>query len=519
MSNLILLLALFLAPQDQPSGKCTISGAVVDALTGQPLAKVTVSVDTSGEERPKPTATTAADAQGNFTIPGLNPGHYFLAGSRNGYLDTWYGARRPGGGKIAIALEAGQKVTSVALKLFPFSVVAGTVHDSDGEPLSGVTVTMWAVRFGPDGKTFYQAGDRDTDDLGQFRIPDLEPGKYYVRAELGTHSVPVDFFYPGVQDPDAATMVEVGLGARLTGLDFSIPRPRAFRVTVRIAAPAGSRPGCWLSSSQDEDAEYGSWGRQLPPTRGPHGEFVFESVPAGSYTLHASAPPAQGADTIRYSAFQRLDVTDGDIDDFRVTLVPGATVDAHYTLEGDRKTALKTASLRFGSAGETRFAEGQRLSVALAAGQYAVEFRGLPPGMYAKAMRSGSADVLRAGLTVSGGGVIPLEIALSDDVGALEGAALDAGEKPVPGATLVLIPEPALRRRSDRFYSATTDQYGRYHLDHLAPGDYKALAWDDVKPNFWFDPDFLRPLESIADAVAIQPKGHDTLNLHVQTAK
>ena len=89
----------------------------------------------------------------------------------------------------------------------------------------------------------------------------------------------------------------------------------------------------------------------------------------------------------------------------------------------------------------------------------------------------------------------------------------------MPGATLVLVPEAALRKRSDRFYSATTDQYGRYHLEDLAPGDYKAVALDDVKPHSWLDPDLLRPLESAADAVTVQPKGHDTLNLHIRTAR
>jgi hypothetical protein len=289
MSNLILLLA---------------------PLTGQPLSKAEVWGDTIGEGPSEPTATSAAGAQGNFTIAGLNHSRYFLGGSRNGYLETCYGARRPGlGGKIAIALDPGQQVKDVALKLFPFSVVARTVHGSEGEPLSGVSVAKWAVRFGPGGRTFYEAATKDADDLGQFRIPDLEPGKYHVHAELQGLGSLVNVFYPGVPDPDAASTVEVGLGSRVTGLDIAIPRPRVIRVTVRIAAPEGFRPGCWLSSG----------------------------------TLHASARPAQGADTIRYSALRRL-------------------------------------------------------SVALAAGQYSAEFRGLPPGMYVRSMRSGSADVLHAGL-------------------------------------------------------------------------------------------------------------------------
>ncbi len=483
MSPLIPLLAFLLAPpQDKPPEKCTISGTVVDALTHQPLNKVTMALDTSGADHYDPLATAETDAKGNFTFAGLDPGHYFLGGSRNGYLYTYYGARRPGGGsRVTIALDAGQEAKDIALKLFPYSVVAGTVHDTDGEPLSGVTVSMWAVEFTPGGKTFSQAAERDTDDMGQFRIPDLKPGKYFVRAELEKPGVLVDSFYPGVQDSDTATMVEVGPGARVSGLDIALPHSRAFRVTVRIAAPAGFITGCWLSSGRDEYAgpsDYDSMVRGLRPSNGPHGELVFEKVPAGSYAVRASAwLPADcpkgstcyyDGDTVSYSASPRLDVTDRDIDDFRINLTAGATINAHYTVEGDAKTAFKGGELHFRGAGTAKFLDGQSLSTKVAAGQHAVEFLGLPDGLYVKSMRSGSADVLREGLTVSGGGAIPLEIVLSDGVGALEGAALTSDAKPVPGATLVLIPEAALRKQPDRFYSATTDQHGRYHLADLA---------------------------------------------------
>ena len=526
MSRLILLLAFSLYAQDKPPEKCTISGTVVDALTGQPLNKVDVSLDTRGEPYGEPVASAATDAKGNFTVSGLGPGQYFLAGSRNGYLDTFYGARRPGGGKTALVLEAGQELKDLTLRLFPQSVAAGTVHDPDGEPLSGITVTLWAVQFDAHGKSFQQAAEMVTDDLGQYRVPGLEPGKYYVRAELGARGVLLNSFYPGVPDPDAATMVEVGLGARITGLDIAIPRPSVFRVTVRIAAPAGFEAHCWLSSGRDEYtgyADYTSLVRGYIPSIGPHGEFVFQRVPAGSYTVRASAyPPGDcpkgmdWCDTVGYTASPRLDLTDHDVDDFRINLTAGATVNAHYTVEGDAKTAMEGAALHFRGAGAKKFLGDQRLSTMLSVGHYAVEFDGLPTGLYVKSIRSESTDVLRDGLTVSGSGTIPLELVLSDEVGTLEGVVLDKDDKPVAGATLLLFPEAALRSRPDRFYSATTDQYGRWHLKDLAPGDYRVAAWEDVKPNSWFDPDFLKSVESTSDSVTVAPKGHDTLKVHGQ---
>jgi protocatechuate 3,4-dioxygenase beta subunit len=532
VSKLILLLAFFLNPQDKPPEKCAISGVAVDALTGRPLNKVEVSVDIHGEKYSEGTAFAVTDAQGHFSLKSLDPGRYFLAGSRNGYLTTYYGERRPGGGKIAIALEQpGQELKDVTVKLFPFAVIAGMVHDPDGEPLSGVFVTTWAVQFDADGKRFRQAGgDILSDDLGQFRIPNLEPGKYYVRAETEMRGATIDSFYPGVQDPELATMVEIAVGSRVTNLDIAVPRPPLFRVTVRVAAPAGSRPHCWLTSSRDEfsaENDYDSVVRGFNAKTGPHGEFLFEHVPAGSYTVHANAWQPEkcpkgmlclGGGTGHYFASSRLDVN-GDVEDFRINLTAATAVNAHFTVEAEDARPELEGHLVLRGGGETLFGEDRRASDLFSPGHYVVEFTPIPPGLYLKGVRSGSVDVLRDGLTLEGGGAVPLELALSDEVATLDGTVLDGDDQPVAGATVLLFPEPALRVRPDRYYTAIADQYGRYHLKDLAPGNYQVLAWDDVKPNSWFDPEFLKPLESAADSVAVRPKGHDTLKLHVRTAK
>jgi hypothetical protein len=180
--------------------------------------------------------------------------------------------------------------------------------------------------------------------------------------------------------------------------------------------------------------------------------------------------------TGRYSTFQRLQVTDGDVPGFTVNVTAEAAIDAHYTVEEDGKAALENVDLSFHGARTARFGEDQRLSTSVEAGHYVVDFTGLPPGLHLKSARSGPDDVLRDGLTVANGGTISLDLVLSDGVGSLEGAVLDGDGKPVPGATVVLIPEAALRSRPDRFYSTTTDQHGRCHLTDLAPGSYQALA-------------------------------------------
>ncbi len=47
-------------------------------------------------------------------------------------------------------------------------------------------------------------------------------------------------------------------------------------------------------------------------------------------------------------------------------------------------------------------------------------------------------------------------------------------------------------------------------FDHIRPGVYKLIAWDDTEPGAWDDPDFRKPYESRATEVTITPAQHQT---------
>ena len=97
-----------------PQGTSAIGGTLVAADTGRPVryARVTVTgVDT------RIGRTTSTDAQGLFTVPGLNAGLYTLTASKGGMLDVIFGQKRPGSGRpgTPIQLNANQKLNNVTL--------------------------------------------------------------------------------------------------------------------------------------------------------------------------------------------------------------------------------------------------------------------------------------------------------------------------------------------------------------------------------------------------------------------
>ena len=59
----------------------------------------------------------------------------------------------------------------------------------------------------------------------------------------------------------------------------------------------------------------------------------------------------------------------------------------------------------------------------------------------------------------------------------------------MPGATVALV--PTLRRLS-RFKEVTTDQFGEFHIDGIAPGEYKVFAWDHIEAGQYQDAAWLK---------------------------
>jgi hypothetical protein len=569
----VLLLPFLLLAQDKPPEKCTISGTVINYATGEPLDKVEIVTEVAGA-RGDGGASATSDAHGHFVLPDLEPGQYRLKGKRNRFLDTYYGARRAEGTGIPIVVEAGQNIKDLKFKLMPFGVIAGTIRDAEGEPLVRVAVTAMRVKFEEGRRKVTTVDAAFTDDMGQYRITGLAPGKYYVRADpkpkgpggiggdvmfsmessiiMTTTDIVSDVaprhqpqvllpaLFPSVQEPQAARTVDLEIGARVMGIDISLPRSATVPVKGHVSVPDGSHAGMvslsrgeWMGNSLDP---------RLMAATDEHGDFTFPAVPQGSYILTANAtgtPHAIGNVTFRapgaadgpivmegsganFEGKIHLDVGSTAVEGVHVLVTASAQVTGRVIQAGDKGPVI-AGSMEFDDGvSDIRRADLQNgeFNLDLPHGHYNVYLNTdmVPQDSSRLLIRGiswGGRDIASEGLTIAGPGKISLDVVAAPDGGKLDGIVLDKDDKPVGGATVVLIPESKFRSRTDRYFETETDQYGHFDLDGIPPGDYKAFAWDDIEPGIWRDPDFVKSVESKAEPVTLKTAAHETTKLHI----
>ena len=517
----LLILALFLPWQNQPSEKCSLSGTVVNSVTGEPLNKVDLRLEPLNRQA-TPVAVTKSDAEGRFALVDLDPGSYRLIGNRNGYFEMSYGARRPDSDGSLVRLEKGQSLNGLNFKLTPSAVISGTVRDSDGEPLEGAHVILAHFTYRYGRPRVEGCDSTDTDDRGEYRFRGLAAGKYYVGVEpksygwdrvdhsasAGPSETSVPTVYPGVTDLAAAAPIEVSTGRRVTGIDVTLLRSRVFRVSGRVVnAPAAGRLTVVLFEAKNAGMrDYNI----RTSTKDATGNFEFRGVPPGSYELTVGEQSLRGRAPVVVSA--------SDLEDIRVPLSPGAEIKLRIITEGADKPNVSGLDVFLTADGRSGFGPGLRETDRLTVrnvppDHYDLKLGGLPREFYVKTARAGETDVLADGLTVTGAGTIDIAIAVSSDGGAVQGVVRDQNQQPVSGATILLAPDR--RSRADLFESTTSDQNGHYEFAAIAPGNYKLFAWEDVEPKAWEDPDFLKDYEKQGEKMVLEPGARSTVDLHL----
>jgi len=165
--------------QPQTPGTGIISGSVTVDGSGTPVRRARVTL--SGTELRGGRSTITND-QGAFTFSALPAGRFTLSATKAGYLESRFGAKKPGRPGTPIQLAAGQKMDKTAISLPKGGVITGVVVDDNGEPTPRTQVRVMRYVMNTGEKTLQQAGTDQTDDRGMYRVYGLLPGDYLVSA-------------------------------------------------------------------------------------------------------------------------------------------------------------------------------------------------------------------------------------------------------------------------------------------------------------------------------------------------
>jgi len=146
-------------------------------------------------------------------------------------------------------------------------------------------------------------------------------------------------------------------------------------------------------------------------------------------------------------------------------------------------------------------------------GTYHAEVAGESKDCYIKDVQYGASSALEDGFTVTRGAPATLEITISSHGARVQGSVSDADGLPAAGVWVVLVPDAKSRTQYRLYKTQTTDQYGRFDLRGISPGEYKVFSWEEVELGAWEDPEFLKQFEEKGGEIALQEGNQKTLNL------
>jgi hypothetical protein len=340
------------AQVDRPAARIgAISGVVIDATTGAPIAGAQVTL--SATDIRFSTTGLLTDAKGRFVFANLAPSKaYRLSANRIGYVDN---AEINDARARVITLDEGEWIDDARVTLMRAASISGVVIDERGEPVVGTRVRAISL-IAIAGRELLAAGPATvTDDRGAYRLGDLGPGRYLVvvpstqatvpaattaariagqvegavtngvprpvpveqtldldaraRLVLGTLVPPPPrdgrlmgyamTFHSGSPRVDQTTPIDLAAGDQKTGVDIRLTPVPTASVSGQLINPPNMKFTALirLVALGLEDLAFGSEvGTTLPDA---NGDFVFLNVPAGAYVIDVSPSASEYATTMR----------------------------------------------------------------------------------------------------------------------------------------------------------------------------------------------------------------------------
>jgi hypothetical protein len=559
----LLLCASFAGAQSDGNQETIRVEGTILSLNGDLVRKATVRLQGGASQpgQPPTTYSESSDNGGKFVFDDVAPGRYTLSADKPGFVATRYGARSNTSPGTQLTLTAGMEMKDLAIKMTPQGVIAGKVLDQDGDPLISVQVQAMRFAYARGRKQLQPSGGATTNDLGEYRIINLAPGRYYISAtdrpqqQFGTQERPgragaaqignITTYYPNGADASNATPVDVAAGGEMRGMDIRLLQAKVFTVRGKALDTSGGSAQAIVSFTRKDDN-----GNILALLNGvgasqlrPDGTFEFRNVIPGNYVLQVGQVMAvNGSQPANVTGRVEVTVGDANVDDLVLPLVPRPEIMGTVTLEdGDIANLLKSAQNTPGQTVAVNPVVPRRGRLALnlmatenvPAGvppaevkedgtfrfnglgttKYALNVISLPQGTYLKSARFAGQDVTHAPIDTTSGTGGTLDLVLSSKGAELSGSVQNDKGEPLAGVNVTLWPQTPDASMTGGIDQSFTNPNGVFRFQSRAPGDYYIAAWEELEPGLAQSADFLSRFTSEAAAVTLAEGGQESRDL------
>jgi hypothetical protein len=467
------------------------------------------------------------DGQGRFELSGFAAGRYGITARKPGFFSP----SRLDWGRSVMFVSVKGDMSDIVLKLVPEGIISGRVTDENGEPMEGVGMRVRGWRIINGWRREEEFSEHGTDQDGQFRFYGLMPGTYYLTASVmserssvssvgfpGAGGYPTTYF-PGVTQFNAATPIKLEAGQSVQA-DFALHRLPAFQVTGEVTGYSGGRLQ-WLQMVENFDPSI-----TLPvELNRATGTFVARGVPAGSYTLAATAEEQTGRRLVGQAT---VNVASSNVSGIVVVVGPAVSIPVILQTESDNPSASRnsvsvTVQLSVaGGGGQNFFNQGAwsgptedkdhggLLITSVQPGRYNVEVTPTG-GWYVQSLLSGSTDLFAEPLTIgTGGSAVTIQALLRDDGATLGGEVRSGGN--AAAATVLAVMQGAPLRTP---WVVNSNNQGGFRFENLPPGDYVVLAFDNIADLEYANRGALRDYLSQGTAVTLGSKDSKTVNVEL----
>jgi hypothetical protein len=266
-----------IAPAAAGAATGSISGAVTDASTAEPVEGVEACAFPEDEEGPYQCSFTETD--GTYVIGGLDPKIYkvwFWAGQR--YEFEYYDAEHEWFEADPVAVLSGTGTPGIDAELLPTAAIEGTVTAAD-DGLGVEEVEVCAIPVDSSEEAFIECDETAAD--GTYAIAGLTPGSYQVEFWTGWTSRPLAYeFWNDKSRYAEADPIALAASERRNGIDAELQPGAGFSGVVTELAtglPLEEVRVCSIDAGLDK-LTICTWTKE-------NGKYRIRSLPASSYKV------------------------------------------------------------------------------------------------------------------------------------------------------------------------------------------------------------------------------------------